>query len=323
MPALGSPSLDQLRTFLAVAQEGSFSAAARKLNRTQSVVSYTIANLEDQLGGLMLFDRTGRRPALTEAGVTLLAEARKVSLGVDGLRARAAGLLAGLEPELSVVVDVMLPTATLVAVLVAFRATFPTVTLRLSVEGLGAVAKLVLDGTCAVGVSGPLARTIAGLSQRQVAGVRMIPVAAPTHPLGGWRGTIPLFALRDHVQLVLTDRSDLTKGQDFNVLSTETWRLGDLGAKHALLLAGLGWGSMPEPMLEEDLAAGRLVALDIDGRGPEDYRIFAVHLTEASPGPAGRWFIDRLAAEAQGGRPAERVTASGGSEAGTARAPDR
>jgi DNA-binding transcriptional LysR family regulator len=323
MPALGSPSLDQLRTFLAVARDGSFSAAARSLNRTQSVVSYTIANLEEQLGGLTLFDRTGRRPVLTEAGTTLLAEARKVSLGVDGLRARAAGLLAGLEPELSVVVDVMLPTATLVAVLVAFRATFPTVTLRLSVEALGAVAKLVLDGTCAVGVSGPLARALTGLSQRQVAGVRMIPVAAPLHPLGTWRGPIPLSALRDHVQLVLTDRSDLTRGQDFNVLSPETWRLGDLGAKHALLLAGLGWGGLPEPMLEEDLAAGRLVALDIEGRGPEDYRIFAVHRTEAPPGPAGRWFVERLAAEAQDGRRAAPVTASAGSAAGSGPAPDR
>ncbi len=57
MPALGSPSLDQLRVFLAVVDAGSFSAAARRLNRRQSVVSYTIANLERHLGGLMLFDR--------------------------------------------------------------------------------------------------------------------------------------------------------------------------------------------------------------------------------------------------------------------------
>ena len=328
MPALGSPSLDQLRTFLAVAQEGSFSAAARQLNRTQSVVSYTIANLEEQLGGLRLFDRTGRRPVLTEAGTTLLAEARKVSHVFDGLRARAAGLLAGLEPELSVVVDVMLPSATLVAVLVAFRAAFPTVTLRLSVEALGSVAKLVLDGTCAVGVGGPLMRTIGALEQRDIGGVRMIPVAAPGHPLGLGRAPLSRAELRDHVQLVLTDRSDLTKGQDFNVLSTHTWRLGDLGAKHALLLAGLGWGSMPDAMVREDLAAGRLVPLDIMGSTPHDYRIFAVHRLDAPPGPAGRWLIERLAGLATPPRTPEdarppAVRASAGSWAGTAPAPDR
>ena len=295
MPALGSPSLDQLRTFVAVAEAGSFSAAARALNRQQSVVSYAIANLEEQLGGLKLFDRATRRPTLTEAGATLLAEARKVAMGVDGLRARATGLLAGLEAELAVVVDVMLPTPTLVEALAAFRTAFPTVTLRLSVEALGAVARLVLDGTCAVGVCGPLARTTPGLDHRPLGGVRLLPVAAPDHPLAQMRGPIPPAALRDHVQLVLADRSDLTRGQDFGVLSPETWRLGDLGAKHALLIGGLGWGGMPDAMVAGDVAAGRLVVLHIDGWRPVEYGIFAVHRSGELPGPAGRWFVDRLA----------------------------
>jgi len=101
--------------------------------------------------------------------------------------------------------------------------------------------------------------------------------------------------LRDHIQLVLTDRSNLTKGQDFNVLSTETWRLGDLGAKHELLLAGVGWGGMPEALVADDLAAGRLVLLDIEGRSPDEYLIYGVYRADAPPGPAGRWFLDRLA----------------------------
>ena len=298
MPALGSPSLDQLRTFVAVAEAGSFSAAARALNRQQSVISYAIATLEEQLGGLKLFDRATRRPTLTEAGAVLLAEARRVTMGVDGLRARATGLLAGLEAELAVVVDVMLPTATLVEALSAFRAAFPSVTLRLSVEALGAVARLVLDGTCAVGVCGPLARTTPGLEHRPIGGVRLLQVASPDHPLAALRGPIPRAALRDHVQLVLTDRSDLTRGQDFGVLSPETWRLGDLGAKRALLLAGLGWGGMPDAMVAGDVARGRLVVLQIEGWDPVEYRIFAVHRPEAPPGPAGRWLVERLAASA-------------------------
>jgi DNA-binding transcriptional LysR family regulator len=295
MPALGSPSLEQLRIFVAVAEAGSFSAAAQLLKRQQSVVSYAIANLEGQLGGLKLFDRATRRPTLTEAGATLLAEARKVTMDVDGLRARATGLLAGLEAELAVVVDVMLPTVLLVEALAAFRAAFPTVTLRLSVDALGAVARLVLDGTCAVGVCGPLAPTTPGLDHRPLGGVLLRPVASPDHPLAALPPPIPRAALRDHVQLVLADRSDLTRGQDFGVLSTETWRLGDLGAKHALLLGGLGWGGMPDAMVAGDLSRGRLVALQIEGWGPVEYGIFGVHRIGEPPGPAGRWFLDRLA----------------------------
>src|SRR5262249_28525448 len=72
----GSPTLDQLRVFLAVVDVGSFAGAARKLGRATSVVSYSIANLEAQLG-VELFDReTTRKPQLTEAGSTDWSEAR-------------------------------------------------------------------------------------------------------------------------------------------------------------------------------------------------------------------------------------------------------
>ena len=295
MPALGSPSLDQLRVFLAVVDAGSFSAAARRLNRRQSVVSYTIANLERHLGGLMLFDRASRKPTLTEAGKSLLSEARKVAHGIDGLRAKATGLLAGLEPELAVAIDVMLPTARLVSTLVAFRTAFPTVNLRLYIEALGAVARLVLDRTCAIGASAAVARSMDDLDQKPLGSIRMLSVAAPSHPLAAQRGKVPVAEARAHIQLVLTDRSDLTQGKDFNVLSTETWRLGDLGAKHELLRAGVGWGGMPEALIKDDLASGRLVELDIEGRTPDRYQIYAVHRTDAPPGPAGRWFLTRLA----------------------------
>src|SRR6218665_3606499 len=101
-------TLDQLRTFIAAADEGSFSAAGRKLKRAQSVVSQTLANLETQLG-VRLFDRSSRRPRLTEQGRALLVEAREVAGIVDTFKARARGLAEGLEPEVSVVVDVMFP----------------------------------------------------------------------------------------------------------------------------------------------------------------------------------------------------------------------
>src|ERR1700734_3473703 len=98
-------SLDQLRNFIAAVDEGSFSAAGRHLARAQSVVSQTLANLEGQLG-VRLFDRTGRIPALTDAGRALLPDARGVAGAVDAFKARARGLAGGLEAELPFAVDV-------------------------------------------------------------------------------------------------------------------------------------------------------------------------------------------------------------------------
>src|SRR5580700_8442622 len=99
----GTPTLDQLKVFLTVVDVGSFAGAARKLNRATSVISYSIANLEAQLG-VSLFDRQStRKPQLTDAGRALLSEARTISNGINGLRARVRGLLQGLEAEIRLV----------------------------------------------------------------------------------------------------------------------------------------------------------------------------------------------------------------------------
>src|SRR6267154_3030960 len=107
-------SLDQLRIFIAAADEGSFSAAGRRLRRAQSVVSQTLANLEGQLG-VKLFDRSTRFPVLTDQGRALLADARVVAGNVDRFKARAKSLAGGLEPELSAAVDVSFPASSFTA----------------------------------------------------------------------------------------------------------------------------------------------------------------------------------------------------------------
>ena len=240
--APGTPTLDQLRVLAVVAEAGSFSAAARQLNRAQSVVSYTIANLEAQLG-LKLFARGRRRPSLTEAGRAVLGDAKRIERVMDELRARAVGLTGGLEAEVGLAVDVMYPTARLVVALQEFARRFPTVALRLRVETLGAVVQLVQERGCGLGISGPMGLRMEGLERRLLCHVELVAVAAPAHPLAKLPQPLPAAAFHDHTQLVLTDRSRLTEGQDFGVKSLRTWRLGDLGAKHALLRAGTSAGA--------------------------------------------------------------------------------
>jgi DNA-binding transcriptional LysR family regulator len=294
----GTPTFDQLRVFLAVVETGSFAAAARKLNRAVSVISYGIGNLEAQLG-LTLFEREGtRRPRLTDAGQAVLAEARSVSHGMDTLRAKVKGLLDGLEAEVNIAVDVMLPSARLGAVLRSFQSAFPTVSLRLHAETLGAVTALVLDRRAVIGISGPLAMEADGIDCVSVGSVPLVPVAAPDHPLARI-DPLPPGAARDHIQLVLTDRSPLTAGRDFSVASTRTWRLADLSAKHALLREGIGWGNMPLPMIEADLAAGTLVRLTMPDHPGGLYRMGAIWRRDTPPGPAASWLIAQFAGQAR------------------------
>jgi len=292
---LDGVSLDQLRTFIASVDEGSFSAAARKLRRSQSAVSDLVSGLEAQMG-VALFDRAGRYPRLTAAGIVLLGDARGIVSGVNFMKARAKGMASGLEAELSVVVDVFFPIEAITTAAKAFRETFPGTPLRLFVEALGGAYHPVLTGAASIGVVGSLPIMPPSLSSERLHGVPMAMLAAHDHPLASFEGLIPKSELAKHVQLVLTDRSDLSAGREFGVLSSSTWRLADLGAKHAFLLSGLGWGGMPLHTVHRDVAEGRLVQLAIEDVPPGGLILpmFAVYPTSAPPGPAGRWFVERL-----------------------------
>lgn len=297
---LDGVSLDQLRTFIAAVDEGSFSAAARKLNRVQSAVSGWVNGLEDQIG-VVLFDRSGRFPKLTPEGVLLLADARNIVSGVDTLKARAKLMASGLETELSVVIDVFFPTAVVSAAAKAFASQFPLTPLRLFVEGLGAAYQPVLDGRCSLGILAALPLAFPSLVSERLGEVALVSVAAATHPLAHFSDRIPRGELRKHVQLVLTDRSDLMAGRDYGVVSPSTWRLADLSTKHAFLKDGVGWGGMPLHMVEKDIAEGALIVLDIDDipRGGHMFSMSAYHKSSQPPGPAGRWFVDHLKSACQ------------------------
>src|SRR6266850_2810470 len=264
---LDAVSLDQLRTFIAAVDEGSFSAASRKLLRAQSVVSEAISNLEEQIG-VQLFDRSGRYPKLTPAGSAILRDARSIITAVDLMKARAKGMSGGLEPELSVVIDVFYPIDAITQVAKEFRRQYPGVSLRIYVEALGAAIQPILDGRCSIGIIGSLPIIPDTLTNERLPGIAFFMVAAHDHPLASYKGKIPKEVLGKHTQIVLTDRSDLSSGREFGVMSPTTWRLADLFAKHHFLLNGLGWGGMPLHVVRKDLEEGRLSVLPIEDVPP-------------------------------------------------------
>ena len=201
--------------------------AARSAHQTLSVLRHS------PLPGIELFDRTQRYPKLTPAGALIVADARSVVANVGVLKARAKGISGGLEPELSAVVDVLFPIEVIAESALQFREQFPHTPLRLYVEALGGAYQPVIDGRCSLGVVGSLPNAPASMSVEPLPAVDMIMVAARNHPLAQLTGVISKSELAKHVQLVLTDRSELTRGREFGVMSPLTWRLSDLFAKHS------------------------------------------------------------------------------------------
>ena len=294
---LSGLSLDQFLVFVTVAETGSFSAAARQLNRAQSAVTYAVQKLEDQLG-VTVFDRSAYRPSLTEAGAALLPRAARIISEVGAFSDQARGITQGLEPELAIVIDAMFPMNRIVDGLRVFGERYPTVPTRIYVASMGATPNLVADGTCTIGIALSFAAQGSGLVQHDIETVRMVAVASTCHPLAAIEGPVTTNELQNHVQLVLTDPSGRTDKRDYSVLSRRNWRIGDLGAKHDMLLGGLGWGGTPFHMVEADIAAGRLRMIRLEewgncGSGVE-LSMCLIRRNDRAPGPAARWLSDWL-----------------------------
>lgn len=297
---LDSVTLDQLRVLVAVADAGSFTAAAKRVRRAQSAVSHAIAGLEDQLG-LKLFDRSTKRPRLTPLGQAVLADARTVLTRVDRMKARAQGLSAGLEPEITFAMSVVAPQFPIIDLLREFRLEFPSVCLRLFVEEVGGASELVAKGDAHLGLVGKVSLQspiFERIESTAVGFVDIVAVAEPGHPLAAHTGLLTEAKLQDHRQLVPTSRA-LPRYP--NRLVNDVWEVADLALRHEMLRQGLGWGTLPAHLAEPDIAAGRLARLDISARPDEVMRVplFVIHRTVDEPGPARRWLIERLASAFQ------------------------
>ncbi len=300
---LDALTLDQLRTFVTVAEAGSFRAGAARLGRVQSAVSHAIANLEAELG-LALFDRSRRRPALTAQGQALLANARDILLRVDTLRARARGLGRHLELELSVAVDTLFPLGQVGEALARMRRRYPSVAVRVSVEPLGGPLAALLQARASLAVMVGEGFRDPRVALEALAATEIVAVAAAGHPLAAAPSgrSLGLDDLADHLQIVQSDPSALSEGRDFGVLSPQTCRVNTQDAKHAMILAGLGWGRLPVWLVERDLREGRLVPLPTAALGREArvaYEAYLAHRVDQPLGPAAQAFREILAAIAR------------------------
>jgi DNA-binding transcriptional LysR family regulator len=291
-------TLDQFLVFATVADEGSFSAASRKLGRAQSAVTYAIQKLEDQTGG-DLFDRTNYRPVLTEAGRVLLPQARRVLAGLDDYRRTARAFTTGLEAEVHIAVDAFVPMEGICATLCDFSETFADTAVRLHASIAGHDMFLARYPGAMAYVP-ELGAPITNTERNSVGTVELTAVAAPTHPLARFRGPLSANELAAYFQIVLSGQHFLPIDRSAGVQATRRWYADNLVIKHDLIRSGLGWGSLPRHIAADDLASGRLIELDPerwDGadRMPQIPYVLARSKT-ATAGPASAWLFESLSA---------------------------
>jgi DNA-binding transcriptional LysR family regulator len=215
----------------------------------------------------------------------------------DEIKNQARAIGKGLEHELPVTIDSLFPLGSLAETLKEFDAEFPTVQIHIKVEAMGAVQSDVLDTRSAIGIIGSLPYLPAGLIGDAVTSVTRFPVAARDHPLaqGHPRKRLPQRLLLDHIQILQSDRSNLTLGRDFTVYTGRTWRVTDLVAKRTLICNGIGWGYMPQHNIAEDIASGLLRRVWVENLRDQNTVAFLVaRRRDRVLGPAAGWLLSRL-----------------------------
>lgn len=291
---IGSLTLDQLRIIVTIADSGSFSAAGKRLARAQSVISHSVATLEE-VQGVALFDRSGHRPRLTDIGRVLVEQARLVLASAERFESVAANTRAGVEPELVIAIDPLVPTAPLIDSLRALSAQFPDLPISFSTEGLGGALRRLRSDSAAIGLCLLLPAVPEDVVAYPLINFRMLPVVAPGHPLASLGRPARQSDLEPHVQLVLSDPTDPT-GNNYGVASSRLWRFVDLSRRLDFLNAGFGWCRMPEHLVREPIAAGQLTHVEIvdDTTPQEGITMYAAHLRRRALGPAGRRLLEEL-----------------------------
>jgi len=287
-------SLEQLDAFVAAAETGSFSAAARRLRRAQSAVSTQVANLEIDLG-LALFDRGARYPVLTAAGERLLPEARVLLERREHLVGVARGLEAGTEARLVLAMDELYPEHMIGGLMAEFAAAFPDVEMELLFPLMEDVSRLVLAGTADLGIMWRQEQLPPLLDFQTLGWVPLKLVCGRDHPLA--RQVVTWEELKRHRQLMVATQTDSEEKKRLRI-AAEVWWVESHWVILELVKHGVGWSLVSDHVLAGSSTRPDLVVPELGfDSGDWPVGLELVWHKQRPRGPAATWLKNRIARE--------------------------
>ncbi|AZF01528.1 LysR family transcriptional regulator [Pseudomonas orientalis] len=280
-------SHEVLQAFVQAATQGSFSAAARKLGRSQSTISAAVASLEIDLD-VVLFDRSSRKPTLTPAGQVLLRRAEQVLEASSRLELAASQLAQGLEPKLSIAMSDTYQSDRFEVALSAFEQRYPDLELECLIAECEDLVALVQSGRA----------QIAFIEQQQVypPDLSSSPIeerteialfVSPRHPLASLPRLDP-HTLQHHRELRLASIIN----PDENRGAQRVWSAPSYLMLMEMAQLGFGWAPIPRWLVER-FGGEQLVELKVRG-WPRSVAVDALWSRQQPPGPAGSWLLAKM-----------------------------
>jgi len=276
-----------------IIEENSFTKAAEKLHRTQSSISYQIKKLEENLG-IEIFDRGDYRAKLTDAGQVVWVEGQRLMKMVERIKSLASTYQGGWEPNFYVVVDGALPMQPVMRVLKAIADMEISTRIQVKMEFLGGVQmRFEKDRADMMIVMNHKPNPL--LYAQALEEKSFILVASKTHPLSSMK-LINYDQILEHVELTIQDSSGLAD-DDLQFGCERVFYLSDFASKKNAISMGLGFGWMPEGLIETELCKGELVELNYIGGSRHTFNPQLVYSVDSPIGKTAEIFRDLILQE--------------------------
>nr|WP_256489236.1 LysR family transcriptional regulator [Pleionea sp. CnH1-48] len=278
--------MDQLKSLQAIVEGGSLKAAAQQLHRTQPTISVAIKNLEQELG-VTLFDREQYRNTLTPQGKALYEKAKQVLGQALSMENLAKQLKSGQELEVGLAFTSAIPVAPILQTIRQCKAEYPGTRLEIvSKNGMGPLDVLE-EGRASLLII-PWLKNIESLESMHFMNLRFMSVISAQSPLLSKYEVVPKEVIRRHPQVVISGRK--SSKTTYGVLEGgDQWRVNDFLTKKELIVQGMGWGSLPEHLIKEELDQGLLAPLRVEGEPkPSEVEFRIARLESETAGPVGQ-----------------------------------
>ncbi|MBF0236119.1 MAG: LysR family transcriptional regulator [SAR324 cluster bacterium] len=256
-------TLDQLKMLVKIVETGSVISAAEALYRTQPTVSVAMKKLEEEFA-LKIFSRDQYRANLTPAGLALYERAKMVLRQSDSFEQLAHQLSTGQEPEIRIAIEGACPIPLFLQILKQCEERHPYTQFHLSVENLSGAVELLVQDKVDIAIS-PWPTEELQLDAIDFTHTTLIAVTSASNALAHIERKLHFEDLQEQVQIIVRDSSPVPSDKQFGVIpEIRRWYVNDHHTKKQIILSGMGWGRLPEHLIQAELRDGRLVRLEIE-----------------------------------------------------------
>lgn len=292
------PLLEVLIILDALDKEGSFAAAAAKLFKTPSALSYSVQKLESDLK-IQILDRSGHRSRFTRTGELLLEKGREILHSVRELEQQAIKLQQGWENELTIGVDNAFPFSLLTPLIEAFYQSYSVTRLKFINDVLGGSWEALTEGRADI-IVGAMSDppSLSGFGFTLLGRLEIVFVVAPHHALAEAEEPLTRRLIKRSRAVVVGDTSRIESARAMHLLEEqEAITVFDFKTKLELQISGIGCGYMPRYMAQRFIDSGALVEKQVVGQVP--FVPVWIGWNEQTAGLASEWWRERIVSDAQ------------------------